>query len=72
LIGIGIDEETALLVRSDGVWEVMGKYYVKIIDARRARIIDDEGPMAKASDIRLHVLPAGSEFDAKRRKVTFQ
>jgi len=72
LIGIGIDEETALLVRSDGVWEVMGKYYVKIIDARRARIIDDEGPMAKASDIRFHVLPAGSEFDAKRRKVTFQ
>ena len=72
LIGIGIDEETALLVRSDGVWEVMGKYYVKIIDARRARIIDDEGPMAKASDIRLHVLPAGSEFDAKRRKVKFQ
>jgi cyanophycinase len=71
LIGVGIDEETALLVRSDGVWEVLGKYYVKVFDARRARIIDDDGPMAKASDIRLHVLPAGSEFDARNRKVKF-
>ncbi|MFH1495118.1 MAG: cyanophycinase [Pseudomonadota bacterium] len=69
LIGVGIDEETALLVRSDGVWEVLGKYYVKVFDARRAHIIDDDGPLAKASDIRLHVLPAGSEFNAKSRKV---
>ena len=72
LIGIGIDEETALLVRPDGIWEVLGKYYVKFFDARRARIVDDEGPMAKASDIRMHILPAGSEFNAKNRKVTLK
>lgn len=72
LIGIGIDEETALLVRPDGIWEVLGKYYVKFFDARRARIVDDEGPMAKASDIRMHILPAGSEFNAKSRKVTLK
>lgn len=70
LIGVGIDEETALLVRSDGIWEVLGKYYVKVFDARRAHIIDDAGPLAKASDIRLHILPAGSEFNTKSRKVT--
>jgi len=71
LIGVGIDEETALLVRADGTWEVLGNYYVKIFDARRSRIIDDEGPMARASDIRMHVLPGGSTFDPKRRRVAF-
>lgn len=71
LVGVGIDEETALLVRPDGVWEVLGRYYVKLFDARRARIIGDAGPMARASDIRMHVLPAGSTFNPKNRKVTF-
>lgn len=72
LIGVGIDEETALLVRADGSWEVLGNNYVKIFDARRSLIIDDEGPMAKASDIRMHVLPGGSTFDPGRRKVRFK
>jgi cyanophycinase len=72
LIGVGIDEETALLVRPDGLWEVLGKHYVKIVDARKAHIVDDDGPMAKASDIRMHVLPAGSTFEPKKRKVTFK
>lgn len=71
LLGVGIDEQTALIVRPDGIWEVQGKYYVKIFDARFARVIDDEGPMAKASDIRMHVLPAGSTFDVERNKVRF-
>jgi len=71
LLGVGIDEETALLVRPDGLWEVIGNYYVKIFDARRSFIIDDEGPMAKASNIRMHVLPMGSTFDPKSRTITF-
>ena len=72
LIGVGIDEETALLVRADGQWEVLGNYYVKIFDARRAQIVDDRGPMAKAADIRMHVLPEGGLFDPRRRRVEFQ
>ena len=71
LLGVGIDEETALLVRPDGLWEVIGSHYVKIFDARRSRIIDDEGPMAKASDIRMHILPMGSTFDPQKRRVVF-
>lgn len=71
LVGVGIDEETALLVRPDGVWEALGNYYVKIFDARKARIVDDEGPMAKASDIRMHVLPEGGTFNPRKRKVSF-
>ena len=72
LVGVGIDEETALLVRPDGLWEVLGNNYVKIFDARKARIIDDAGPMAKAGDIRMHILPAGSTFDTKKKKVSFE
>ena len=71
LLGVGIDEETALLVHPDGLWEVLGSYYVKVFDARRSRIVDDEGPMAKASDIRMHVLPMGSTFDPLKRRVKF-
>ena len=71
MLGVGIDEETALLVRPDGNWEVLGNNYVKIFDAYRALVIDDDGPMAKASDIRMHVLPEGSVFNARSRKVSF-
>lgn len=71
LVGVGIDEETALLVRPDGVWEVLGNHYVKIIDARKANIVQDEDILARARDIRLHVLPAGSTFTPKNSKITF-
>lgn len=71
LIGVGIDEETALLVRPDGTWEVIGNYYVKIFDARKANIINDDGPMAKASDIHMHILPEGGIFNPRKRKVSF-
>ena len=71
LLGVGIDEETALLVHPDGLWEVVGSHYVKIFDARRSRIVDDEGPMAKASDIRMHILPTGCTFDPQKRRVKF-
>ena len=71
MLGVGIDEETALLVHPDGNWEVLGNYYVKVFDAYRALLIDDDGPMAKASDIRMHVLPDGSTFNTRTRKASF-
>ena len=67
LLGVGIDEETALLVRPDGIWEVLGSHYVKIFDARRARILEDDDALAGATDIRMHILPAGSLYNPKRR-----
>lgn len=70
LVGVGIDEETALLVRPDGIWEILGNYYVKIFDARKAHIINDDGPMAKASDIRMHIIPEGGTFNLKKRKAS--
>jgi len=63
LIGVGIDEGTAVLVRPDGRWEVLGDSYVKIFDARRARVSAGEEPLVGAAGIRLHLLPARGVFD---------
>ena len=63
LLGVGIDEETALIVRPDGRWEVMGNGHVKIYDARRAYIVNEDDDTVGASGIRMHVLPRGSRFD---------
>ena len=70
LIGVGIDEETALQVRSDGRGEVLGKSYVKVIDARGARMTHDRRHLTGASNIRLHLLPRGAVFDPKRGRIT--
>ncbi len=65
LLGVGIDEETALIVRPDGRWEVLGNGHVKIYDARRAFIVNEDNDTVSASGIRMHVLPRGSRFDPK-------
>ncbi len=62
-LGIGIDEGTALLVRPDRRWEVIGDSYVKIFDARRARIAPSETQVIGSSDITMHLLPGGSLYD---------
>lgn len=69
LLGVGIDEETALIVRPDGRWEVMGNGHVKIYDARRAYVVTDDDATAGASGIRLHVLPRRSRFDPRLGRV---
>ena len=65
LLGVGIDEETALIVRPDGRWEVLGNGHVKIYDARRAYIVSQDEDTVGASGIRMHVLPRGSRFDPR-------
>lgn len=70
LIGVGIDEETALQVRPDGQWEVLGNSYVKVIDARRARLTHEKRSIVGAGNIRLHLLPRGSVFNPRKGEVT--
>lgn len=65
LIGLGIDEGTAVLVRPDGRWEVLGASYVKIFDARWADVTTGSNPRAGASGIRMHLLSAHGVFDPK-------
>jgi cyanophycinase len=58
-LGAGIDESTALDVRPDGSWEVLGSSVVVVFDARRSRSAGKDSPLG-AADVRMHVLPAGS------------
>ena len=71
-LGLGIDENTAILV--EGVrFEVLGAGSVTVIDAGPATTIslpdggDSDGPIALC-DVRLHVLPAGYAFELTDRR----
>ncbi len=62
LVGIGIDERTAVVLGS-GSFEVMGEGAVMVIDARRASVLPTEaGAPYAARGITLHLLRAGDTF----------
>jgi cyanophycinase len=62
VVGIGIDESTALVVSPTGPWQVIGASQATIYDARRATVTPP-GRTLGASEIRMHVVPAGGTFD---------
>jgi cyanophycinase len=65
LIGVGIDESTAIEVGPDGRWTVRGSGAVVIYDARRARITPAAAPVLGTSEVRMHLLPPGAVFDPR-------
>ncbi len=69
LVGIGIDESTAIIVNPDDTFEVLGESSVLVIDPRTtANLHADPRGNLSASDILTHVLVAGDRFDLKRGK----
>jgi cyanophycinase len=62
LVGVGIDESTALEVPPEGPWRILGASVAVIYDARGANITPP-GKSLGASEVRLSVLPAGSTYD---------
>jgi cyanophycinase len=72
LLGIGIDEDTALLVGPSGVAEVIGKGSVTILDPARLQTdayeVKRHRPIM-VSGVTLHSLPSGYRFDLKRRRL---
>lgn len=65
LQGIGIDEDTALVIERGVGIEVLGEGAVTIVDGRNmstniAEIKDNETP--ELIDVRLHLLPSGSKY----------
>ena len=73
LLGVGVDEDTAVWVRPDGTFEVLGKRCVMVVDASGATVSrrpaeagqDDLG----VHDLRIHVLLRGEVFDLASRRV---
>src|SRR5215471_5921209 len=67
LLGIGIDESTAVVVGTDLKLEVLGERSVMVIDARQAgpvRLGKDR--RLAATDLCVHILVEGDRFDLKR------
>jgi cyanophycinase len=70
LLGVGVDEATAVWVRPDDTFEVIGKSSVIVIDAAAATIRSDAGAGAGrlgAGGIKLHILVEGDVFDIRSR-----
>ncbi|MEO8294423.1 MAG: cyanophycinase [Gemmatimonadota bacterium] len=64
LLGVGIDESTALEVDPDGRWRVLGASAVIVYDARGTHITRAGSPLGALS-VKLHLLPSGSTFDPR-------
>jgi cyanophycinase len=66
-IGAGIDEQTAIEVRPDGTWHVLGNSVVVIYDARQARVSERGTAVLSAQNVRMHILASGQSFDPRSR-----
>jgi len=69
VVGVGIDESTALVVSPSGPWEVIGASQAVVYDARRSALTPARATLG-AANIQVHVLPAGSRFDLATGKAT--
>jgi cyanophycinase len=66
LLGIGIDESTAVVVGPNQVFEVFGEGQVMVIDARHAsRVRTAPDRRMAADDLRVHIFLPGDRFDIK-------
>lgn len=71
VLGVGIDEDTAILVQSDARFSVIGSNTVTVVDAAPSTITNvsetTPGQAFVLSPIMMHVLSDGYGFDLKRR-----
>lgn len=73
ILGIGIDENTAVSIDQDHRVKVLGDRTVWIVDGREISYsnVSERAPdeVLVLADVRLHVLPAGYEYDLQKRLV---
>ena len=69
LLGIGIDEVTAIVVKPDDTFEVIGERSVIVFDASGATVRIDSDQAISAYNVTMHILKAGDWFDLKAKKV---
>jgi cyanophycinase len=70
LVGIGIDEGTALEVGPTGPWRIIGASAAVVIDARHGTITDAAQPLLGVTGLRVELLPAGSSYDLRSGRAT--
>jgi cyanophycinase len=73
LLGVGVDEETAVWVRPDDTFQVLGKSCVMVLDAKGAEVTRQQVETAQdllgVHGMRVHILLPGESFDLARRAV---
>jgi cyanophycinase len=72
LIGIGLDEDTAVIIDREGTLEVLGSNMVTIVDGRDTMsdyFEREEGEVLTITQSSLHVLARGRRFDVDARRV---
>ncbi|MFZ5985577.1 MAG: cyanophycinase [Bacillota bacterium] len=73
MLGIGIDEDTAVRVYPDAHFEVLGTNAVTVVDGRtiKSSNVSELKPdeILAISGVTMHVLPQGYGFDMKNREV---
>jgi cyanophycinase len=71
LLGVAIDESTAVWVKPDRTFEVVGQGPVLVLDARNAEVARDAtGNGLRGRGLQLHVLRPGATYDLATRTVT--
>lgn len=72
ILGIGLDEDTAIVVYSSGDFEVIGSQTVTIIDGeeiKHTNVSEIQLNQGLAlTDVKLHVLPAGYGYSLQKRR----
>jgi cyanophycinase len=71
LLGVGVDEETAVWVRPNGTFEVLGEGWVVVFDAQNGEIHHRRGAEGRTDlgvhSLTTHVLLPGEVYDVRRR-----
>ncbi len=70
LVGIGIDEGTALEVGPSGPWRIEGASAALVFDARHSTVTDPAQPLLGAKGLEVHLLPSGSSYDLATGRAT--
>ncbi|MBA4107604.1 MAG: cyanophycinase [Pirellula sp.] len=69
LVGVGIDESTAVLVRPDSKYEALGEGQVIVYDARQARVFQSLDGRLGGHGLTMHSLVAGDVYDLAAGRV---
>jgi cyanophycinase len=73
LLGVGIDEDTAVVCDGGRAFTVLGAGGVCVVDGRdvtRSNVVEDRRDRARSvHDVRLHLLNVGDTFDLRPRRL---
>ncbi len=68
IVGVGIDESTAIIVNPDETFEVIGHRNVIVYDSGRARVEVRSDRALSIRNLVMHILLEGERYDLKKRK----